>query len=312
MSLGAHNGLGDPEIPLFQAPDVVQAEGDLIGRQRLRLAAPYGVVVVGGYIQMLGHSGVIRMLAQSPAREIVDLHHAGNDLPEQPGLKGGKLHNALTAESLPVQPKSRVVGGDGSGRQRDLAKIVVRLGPKHRAVGIVERSDVPVELLLQIGLEGIPALRAPADVAVLMAEFVVDLPGHDGLLALVMLCHRPDDALCVPVQRGTIEAVHMPSAEDPFGSILKFREDVRVLFGKPGRNGGRGGAHDNGQSPDFGPLNHMVEKGEVVLPLCRLHEVPAEFRNADGIAPQFTDIVQILLQQGGIPLLGIVVYAKIH
>ena len=127
-----------------------------------------------------------------------------------------------------------------------------------------------------------------------------------------MLRHGPDDALGIPVQRAAVEAVHVPSAEDPLGAVLKLGEDVRVLLCKPGGDGGSGGAHDDGQSPGLGPLDDMVEEGEVILSLRLLHTVPGKFRNADGIAPQLTDIVQVLLQQVGVPLFGIVVYAKKH
>ena len=56
----------------------------------------------------------------------------------------------------------------------------------------------------------------------------------------------------------------------------------------------------------------MVKEGEVEAALRLFHQVPAKLRNADDIAPQLTDIVQVLLQQVGGPLLGIVIYAKKH
>ena len=104
----------------------------------------------------------------------------------------------------------------------------------------------------------------------------------------------------------------MPSAKDPLGAVLKLGEDVRVLLCQPGGDGGGGRTHDDGQSPGLGPLDNVVEEGEVILSLRLLHAVPGKFGNADGIAPQLTDIVQVLLQQAGVPLFGIVVYAKKH
>ena len=104
----------------------------------------------------------------------------------------------------------------------------------------------------------------------------------------------------------------MPPAEGTLAPVLKLREDVRVLFGQPGGNGGRGGAHNDGQPPGLGPGNHMVEEGEVKLPLRLFHQVPAKLPDADGVAAQLTDVVQVLLQHGGVPLLRIVVYAKKH
>ena len=312
MALGAHNGLGNPKILLLEAPDIVQAKGNLVGGQRLRLSAPDRVIVVGGKVQMPGNGGVVRVLAQAAAAEVVHYHRIRDDLPQQVGLEGGEPHHALTAEALPVQPQGRVVGGDGGGGQGNFVKIVVLLGPEGGAIGVVEGLDVPVELLPQVGPEGLPALWTPAHIAALMAQLIVNLPGYDGLLVLVVLRHDPDNALGIPVQRAAVEAVHVPSAKDPLGAVLKLGEDVRVLLCKPGGDGGGGGAHDDGQSPGLGPLNDVVKEGEVVLSLRLLHAVPGKFGNADGIAPQLTDIVQVLLQQVGVPLLGIVIYTKKH
>ena len=89
-----------------------------------------------------------------------------------------------------------VMVGGGLG---DLVKAVVLLGPEHGAIGAVEPVDVPLKLVPQEGPEARPALGAVADVAVLMAQLVVDLPGHNGLLVLVVLRHGPDDALPIVV-----------------------------------------------------------------------------------------------------------------
>ena len=145
-----------------------------------------------------------------------------------------------------------------------------------------------------------------------MAQLVVDLPGHNGLLVLVVLRHGPDDALPIVVQVGAVEAGHVPPAEGAGHPGVKLGEDVRVLVGQPGGDGGGGGAHDHLQPVGFGPVDDVVKEGEVVLTLPGLHDVPAELGDADHVASQLHDVVQILLQQGGVPLFGVIVYAKKH
>ena len=63
VPLGAHDGLGHPEVLPLQAADVVEAKGDFAGRQWLLLAAPDGIVVVGHPVEARGHSGVVHVLS---------------------------------------------------------------------------------------------------------------------------------------------------------------------------------------------------------------------------------------------------------
>ena len=79
MPLGAHNGLSDPEVLLFQPPDIVQAKGDLVGREGLPLSAPHRIIVVGCKIKVSGQGGIVHVLAQSSAGEVVHDHRVRDD-----------------------------------------------------------------------------------------------------------------------------------------------------------------------------------------------------------------------------------------
>ena len=301
MALGPHDGLGYPEVFPLQSPDIVQAEGYLVGGQGLPLAAPDGVVVVGGDIQLPGYPGVVHMLSQTSAGEVVYDGHAGYQLPQKPRLEGGEFLYAVAAETLPVQPQGRIVSGDGGGGQGYLVKVVVLLGPESGAVGLVKGADIPPELVPKIEAEGVQAAGAIAHVAVLMAELVVYLPGRYGLLALIVLRHGPDDALGIGVHLPAVEAVHMAAAEAALCAVFKLRQHRRVLLCQPGGYGRRGGAHDYRQAPGLGPLYHMVKEREVVPALRLFHDMPAKLRNAYGVAAQLAYIVQVGLQHGGRP-----------
>ena len=310
VALGPHDGLGDPEILPLQPPDVVQAEGDLMGRDGLLLTAPDRVVVVGDNIQALGHIRVADVLVQPAPGEVVHDHRVRVDLMDEPGLEVHKVHNALAAEPLPVQPQGGVVGGDGLRGQGDLVKAVVLLGPEGGAVGVVELFNIAIKLLLQILLERILTAGAPAQVAALVADLVVDLPGRDLLLALIVAHQGPDDPLGVLVHLRAVEAVDMPAAEGPPLSVLKLRENGGMLFCQPGGDSGGGGAHNDPQALLLCLGDNAVEEGEVVLSLCLLHQMPGELGNTDHIAPHLQDGVHVGLHQGGVPLLRIVVNAQ--
>ena len=285
VALGPHDGLGDPEVFPFQPPDVVQAEGNLVGGDGLLLPAPDGVVVIGRHVQALGHPGVADMLVQPAAGEVV--HHQGVrvDLVDEPGLEVHKVHNALVAEPLPVQAQGGVVGGNSLSGEGYLVEVVVLLGPEGGAVGVVQPVDVPGEFFLEEALEGPLALGAPAQVAALVADLVVDLPGRNLFLPLVVAHQGPDDLLRVLVHLRAVEAVDVPSAEGPLLPVLELGEDGGVFFGQPGGDGGVGGAHDDVETFLLGLGDDAVEEGKVVLALGFLHQVPGELADADYIAP---------------------------
>lgn len=231
-----------------------------MGGERLLLPAPDGVVVIRRDVQALRHPGVVRVLVQPAPGEVVDHHGRPVQLPDEPGLEVHKVLNALAAKPRPVQPQGGIVGGNGGGGQGNLPEAVVLLGPEGGAIGMVEACDVPVEFLLQIPLEGPLTLWAPAQVAALMADLVVDLPGYNLLLTLVVAHHGPDDPLGILVHLRTVKAVDPAAPKGPPLPVLKLGEDGGVRFCQPGRDGRGGGAHDDIQPPLFGLGDDIVEE----------------------------------------------------
>ena len=312
VALSAHDGLGNPEIAPLQPPDVVQFKGDRMGRQRRLLPAPNRVVVVRRDVQGAGGGGVIHVLVQPAAGKVVDHHGTGGGLFDQAHLKGQKIPDALAAKPLPVQPEGRVMGGDGLLRQGDLLKAIVLLGPEGGPVGLVQRLNVPPELLLQVLPESAAAPGAPAQIAALVAQLVIRLPGNDRLLVPVVLHHPPDDFLRILIQRGAVVAAHMPPAEGPPPAPLELREDVRPLPRQPRRYGGGGRAQDDLQAPPLRLGDGAVEKREVIRPLALLHPVPGKLRNPNYIAPQVYNGIQILLHPPRVPLLRVIIHSQPH
>ena len=143
-----------------------------------------------------------------------------------------------------------------------------------------------------------------------MADLVVNLPGRDLLLTLIVAHQGPDDLLGVLVHLRAVEAADMPAAEGPPLSVLKLREDGGMLFCQPSGDSGGGGAHNDLQALLLCLGDNAVEEGEVVLSLCLLHQMPGELGNTDHIAPHLQDGVHVGLHQGGVPLLRIVVNAQ--
>lgn len=137
MSLRTHNGFGNPEVLLFQAPDIVQPKGDLVWGQRLPLTAPHRIVVIRDKGQVLGYGCIVHMLTQSPTGKVMHDKGIWHRLPQQTGLECSKSHDAFAAETLPIQPQGWVVRRDGTGWQWDLVKAVVFLRPESRPVGLV-------------------------------------------------------------------------------------------------------------------------------------------------------------------------------
>ena len=271
VALGSHDSLGNPEVLLFQPPDMVQAEGDLMGRERALLPAPDGVIVVGGDVQVLGRLEVVHVFSQPPAGEIVENHGLGIELPKQAGLEIQEIAEAFASKPLPVQPEGGVMGGNGGSGQGNLVKAVVLLGPEGGSIDVVEALNIPAELFGKEAPESLPAPGTPAEVAALMADFIVDLPGGNLCLALVMLRHGPDDLLGVFVKRGTVVTADMPASEGAGLSVLKLRKNVWVPFGKPGGDGGGRRAQNDLQTLLPGHGDHLVEEGKVVLSFRWFH-----------------------------------------
>ena len=145
-----------------------------------------------------------------------------------------------------------------------------------------------------------------------MAELVVYLPGYDVPLAAVVLGEGGDYGSAALEIGLTAVTGHMPPAVGPRHAGLGLREDVRVRMSQPRGRGGGGRAEDDGEPPLPRRGYDAVEEGEVVSPLLRLHEVPGEFAYAYHIAAELDYAVQVLVQHSGLPLLGIVVHAKVH
>ena len=204
------------------------------------------------------------------------------------------------------------MGGDGRSGKGNLVKIIVFLGPEGSPVGVIEAVNVPIELFAEIPAEGLPAPGAPAEVASLVAQLVVGLPGGDLRLVPVMARHGPDDFLRIRIQLRAVVAANVASAKGPGLSVLKPGEDIRVFARKPCGNRGGRRAQDDLQVLFPGLGDDAVKKGEVILPLDRLHQMPGELGNPDCIAPHLPNDVHIGVHQGGVPLLGVVVNAQQH
>ena len=307
MALGSHDGLSDPEVFPSQSPDVVQAEGDLAGRQRLLLTAPDRVVVIGHPIQLLSHTGVVHALAQPAAGEVVHYHSSGNDLMEQLGLESGKGADVPAAKALPVQTQGRVMGGNCGGGQGNFSKRVVLLAPEGGAIGLIEGVNIAPKFLPQKVLELSAAPGTPALVAALVAQLVVDLPCHDCLFILVVpgqLCDDPGAVL--PVGQAAVTR-GVAAAEGPGGSVRELGEDIRVLVDQPSGWCGGGSTEDDLEPLLFGHVNDHVKVGEVKLSLLWLHLVPGKFADPDHVAPQLQDAVHIRLHNGAVPLFRVIV-----
>ena len=145
-----------------------------------------------------------------------------------------------------------------------------------------------------------------------MAELVVYLPGDDVSLAAVVLGEGGDYGAAALEIRLAAVTGHMPPAVGPRHAGLGLREDVRVSVRQPRGRGGGGRAEDDGESPLPRRGYDAVEEREVEFPLLRLHEVPGELAYAYHIAAELHHAVQVLIQHPGLPLLGIVVHAKVH
>ena len=312
MPLGTHDGLSDPEILALQAPDIIQAKGDLRGGQRFFLAAPHRVVVESQLIQAGGHIRIAHMLGQTAAGEVVHDHGAGQQLMEQIRLEADEVHQFFATKALPFQAQGRVVGGDGGIGQGDLLKGVVFLAPESGAEGIVQFVDVPCKGFVQMATETVPAVVAPTQVAALVADLVVHLPSYDALLAPVMLGQGRDDLTAGFQVMGVGIAGYMPPAEGTGGTVREAGKDIGILGDEPSRRGSRGGAEDNLQALLLGHGNDPVKVGEVKLTFLLFHAVPGKFTDADHIAAQFQDAVHVCFHQGSVPLFGIIINAQKH
>ena len=86
-----------------------------------------------------------------------------------------------------------------------------------------------------------------------------------------------------------------------------LRENVGVLFDKPGGRRGGGSAEDHPEALFFCFGNNTVKERKVVGSLCFFHPVPGKLTDADHIAAQLQNTVHIRIHQGSVPLLGVVV-----
>ena len=309
VALCAHDGLGDPEVFPLQTADIVQTKGDLTGRKGFFLPAPHRVVVVRHPVQRPSQGGIVGVLAQTAAGKVVHDHSAGDDFTQQLRLEPGKGAELFAAKPLPIQPEGGIMGGDGGGGQGNLVKIVILLAPEGSAVGLIEGADVPAEFFPEELLEGGAAPGAPALIAPLMAQFIVDLPGDDGRFPFIMLCQTGDD-LCAVGAIGLMAVTgHMASAKGPGRAVFKLGKDVGILMDEPGRRSGGRGAEDDLQSLCLCHGDHAVKVGKIEPPFLRLHPVPGKLADADHIASQLQNAVHVGLHPGALPLFRVIVDA---
>ena len=245
VPLSPHNGLGDPEIVLAQATDIIQAKGDLTGRKGGSLAAPHRVVVIGDFVQTGGQGGKVHVLSQSAAGKIMNHHRIGDFPAEDVCLEGSEGLDVPAAKSLPIHPQGRVVGCNGGGGEGNFVKIIVLLAPKGGTPVLIELVDIAMENLPKIGLESGAAPGTPALVTAFMAQLIVHLPGDDGFLVPVMAGQRGDDLFAVSAVDSAAEAINMAAAVGAGRAVRMLGENIRMLLDEPGGGCGSGGAKDH-------------------------------------------------------------------
>ena len=312
VALRSHDGFGYPEAFPLEAADVVKAKGYLLRRQRLLLPAPDGVVIVGRLVQQRRNGGVVNALCKAPAGEVVYDEGVRNDPTDDIALLLSKGAYVLAAKALPVQAQRGIMHGDSGRRQGYFLKGVVLLAPEGRAVGAVERRDISAELSREEALKFFAAAGAPALVAALMAQLVVDLPGYYAPLIPVVLSEGGYyGAAALEIGLAAVTG-HMPPTVGPGHTALRLREDVRASVSQPRGRGSSWRTEDDGKPPLPRRGYYAVEEGEVEFPFLRLHEVPSELAYTYHIAAELDYTIQVLVQHSGLPLLGIVVNAKVH
>ena len=278
------------------------------GKRRF-LTAPHRVIVIRSEIEVFGCAGVIHMLVQSTARDVMGHKGIRHNLFDELHLKIEKSGDASAAEPLPVQTQGRVVGGNRLGRQWDFIEAVVFLRPEGGPVGLIECVDTALEFFLQIALERAMALGTIADVAALVPNLIVDLPRHNLVFLLVMLHQRADDLFGISIHSRTVKTIETASAETPFLPPFRFGKNLRMLFGQPCGDGGSRGSHQDFQTPFLRLFDHPVKKAEIIAALGFLHQMPGKFSDPDDVAAQLHNPVQIRFQQTGVPLFGVIVNA---
>ena len=228
---------------------------------------------------------------------------------DQINLHFGKGIDAVRAKTRPIQAQSRIVRGHGVNRHRDLRKIGVGLPPKYRAVGFVQSPDIVLIHIAQIVLKRQVALLAVALIGAFVTDFIVHLPRDDGRFIGVMFDQLADDFFGVLLVHARVVAILSPPAEYAYLAIHFLRQNRRMRFCQPRREGCGRCAKHHFEFVRFGFGNHLIEKREIKLPFNRLHFLPREFADANDVAAHLAHATHVLVHHFDRPMLGVVVNA---
>ena len=168
------------------------------------------------------------------------------------------------AEAIAEKPVAiEFLTGIGVGRaieagERDVAEMVVSLGPESGAPGLVQGIDRSI-FFLQPFLESGETRRA-ITLAEVAEELVVGLPANHQRIIAKMAGHRARDADRFLLESGVIGAAVLAAAMHHGAPIIVHAHPVGMIFGQPARGRCRGSAEDGADAVLSEMSNRLIEK----------------------------------------------------
>ena len=275
----------------------VQVERDLLGAGQAVGVAVDGADLVGP----VDRAGVDVEVAHV---EVGEGRHAGRPLGEHVALDRQALAHLPAGEPSVGELQAGVVHRHGGCGQLDGVEVGVGHRPEGLAPGVVEAVDVAVPIG-EPRAERVLACPAPAAGGVVVARFVVDLPGVQGRVVAVAVgqhAGHPCGLLPVGRRRGAGVAAAPPGAGAAVGAD---DADVRTFAHQPhGRCGRRRADHHPHAGVGDG-LHRTIHPAEVPAVPLGFHAGPGELADADDLQAQVGHARDVVSPVRLWPLLGV-------
>ncbi|MNV45159.1 hypothetical protein D3C71_1369460 [compost metagenome] len=273
------------------------------------LQEQHRVLVMGDEIEILRQLEVVRLVKE--AHEVMGKKMPGTYLAQNIGLPLLELYDQAGAEAFPVQKKRRIMAVRRRQRDGNLREAGVGLAPEHRPPCLVQRFNRAVPFL-QPPLKLPPAVVAVAQIAVAVAQLIVDLPARDmGVVPVAQRHHAHEIFNMLPVRRMRL-AIMMPPAEAHPSSLRIHRVQIGMQFHHPDRRCCCRRAQHRLDPPLSQQGDGFIQPAEFIHSRLRLHLRPGEFRHPHDLDAQLPHHVRILLPQPGRAVLGVIINAKSH